>query len=276
MPRSPLAHFQDPFPLVTELWVGSSRKSLSGNGSALLREIARLRCEDHVRAKNGVWVMRPGHSHARETRAKISAAQNSPDARAKRRAYWTPERRREARELTKQRMKDPVVRARIAERTKAAMADPAIKLRQRVAHAQAMARPDVRAKISAATRKAMANPEVRKRISERMKERQAAVVDEIWRVFVVNHERKNLRFAWTAARQEVRQAFLCDLGVAERDAWTLAQRLLGRCLRSSFVLAIGLPGTSKSRSARFPTLLCVLPSLSAVISTIEQDAHSLA
>ncbi len=166
---------------------------------------------------------RPGQHHTAEARAKISAAQNAPGVRAARRAgtiaYWTPERRREASEATKARMADPAIRAKISEKTTEAMARPEVQLRQRVNQKLAMARPDVREKISKATKAAMANPEARalaRGVLEATRARPdhgqkiSAGIKKSW---AADHERKALNEAWSAARPEIRIAFLEGVGI---------------------------------------------------------------
>lgn len=80
---------------------------------------------------------RPGQPHSESARRKISKKNRSPEQRERHRQwskdYWTPERRRAHGELTKEKMKDPAIRAKIAERTAIALADPAIRAKNRLA-----------------------------------------------------------------------------------------------------------------------------------------------
>jgi hypothetical protein len=176
---------------------------------------------------------RPGQPQTLEARAKITAANSTPEARERHRAhamsYWTEDQKRVHADLTRQRMSDPAIRAKISERTAAAMADPAVKARQRINQQTAMARPDVRAKISRNTKAAMANPEVRKRIVDGLAAMRARpdhgekITAGIQKSWAADHEAKGLREAWQTARPGVRQRFLEALGVPPAFAWAAAR-----------------------------------------------------
>jgi NUMOD3 motif len=152
---------------------------------------------------------RPGQRHSPEARAKISAANRTPEARARhgnQAQSWTEERKRAQSELTKQRMASPAVRAKISERTIAAIADPAVRQRWRVNQQAAMADPAVRQKISDLTKKAMADPAVRQRVVDGIAAVRARpdhgkkISAGIQKSWAADHEAKALREAWQAAR----------------------------------------------------------------------------
>ena len=172
--------------------------------------------------------MRPGRKASPETRARMSAAWDAPGRReqqsAANKAYWTLERREEARQRAKREAKDPMWQAKVRVGTAAAMADSETKARQVAGIRKAMAKPEVREKIARRTREAMADPAIRERIvaglalAREHPDRAARAADGIRRTFELDHIAVELRAlidAWRAARPEVRNQFLASLELFE-------------------------------------------------------------
>jgi hypothetical protein len=164
--------------------------------------------------------MRPGQRATDAVRARLSAAQSTPEAKARRRAqqaeYWTDARRQAAREAAIAHAARPEVKAKVRIKTSEAMSRPEVKERAR-AKMQTYWTPARRQAARVAALALMADPEHRARARAHLDaarghpDRKANAAEGIRRRFEQEHTRVELaalRDAWRAARPAAQREFL--------------------------------------------------------------------